>query len=103
MLEKQIERKGNEIAKHQDLLHLKFTSPERGGVPDRLVLARVPPILRPIIARYIKFIEYKAPGKKPTAPQEREHARLRGMGWTVDVVDSVDGARESLRQMGDEE
>ena len=99
VLEKEIEAKGGEFAKAENILHLKFTSPGRAAVPDRLLLAHIPEFLRPLIAKYVRFVEYKREGQKPTAAQEREHARLRGLGFTVDVVDSVDGAKQVIRDM----
>jgi hypothetical protein len=62
----------------------KFTSPGRRSVPDRLCLL---PKGRAV------FVECKAPGKKPTPGQSREHARLRALGFRVDVVDS----KESIK------
>lgn len=101
MLEKDIERKGGEYAKKRKVEHYKFTSPARAAVPDRLLLSQIPEFMRPIIARYIRFVEYKAPGKKPTPAQQREHDRLRALGFTVDVVDSIDGAKSVIDSMGD--
>ena len=73
----------------------KFMSPGRKNVPDRLVL------LPGAIVGYYKdkeattarpvFIELKAPGKKPTPGQLREHKRLRCMGYSVFVIDSKEG------------
>jgi hypothetical protein len=101
MLESQIEKKGGELAKKRNIQHLKFTSPNRVAVPDRLLLAEIPEFMRPIFAKYVRFVEYKARGKKATAAQEREHARLRALGFTVDVVDSVTGAEAVINAMGD--
>ncbi len=71
----------------------KFTSPGRRNVPDRLCLLAIhDPAHAEIVARYVRFVEVKAPGKKPTKAQEREHQRLRSLGYQVDVVDS----RESI-------
>jgi hypothetical protein len=61
----------------------KFTSPGRRSVPDRLVTM---PDGR------IVFVELKAPGKKPTENQIRDHARRRALGCEVVVIDSKDGA-----------
>jgi hypothetical protein len=99
MLEKQIETKGGKFAKSQDILHLKFSSPGRAAVPDRLLLANIPEFLRPVIAKYIRFVEYKRGGEKPTPAQSREHTRLRGLGFAVDVVDSVEGAKQVMMEM----
>jgi hypothetical protein len=100
MLEKQIESKGGQYAKEKGVLHLKFTSPGRAAVPDRLLLANIPEILRIEIARYIRFVEYKREGQVPTPAQEREHARLRSMGFTVEVVDNVSDAQRVVDEMG---
>jgi len=35
------------------------------------------------------FIEFKAPGKKPTPLQAAWHSRLRGLGFEVHVIDTV--------------
>jgi len=99
-LEKKIEEHGGKVAKECGVLHLKFTSPQRAAVPDRLVLAEIPEILRNVIGQYVRFIEYKAEGKLPTAAQEREHARLRALGFRVDVVDNKKDAEKVIRGMG---
>lgn len=92
----------------------KFTSPGRRNVPDTidllgfeearntvLDLVRAARLQRDttftvemadlctkrIVERAIRFTECKAPGKKPRPGQQREIARLRKMGYRVDVVD----------------
>ncbi len=100
MLEKQIERRVIERAHAKKIEAYKFTSPNRAAVPDRLMLAEIPEFMRPVIARYVRFVEFKATGKKPTAPQAREHARLRALGFVVDVVDSVDQGVVMIGEMG---
>jgi len=35
------------------------------------------------------FIEFKAPGKKPTPLQNAWHEKLRALGFTVHVIDNV--------------
>jgi hypothetical protein len=37
----------------------------------------------------VVFIEFKAPGKKPTPLQAAWHARLRALGFEVHVIDNV--------------
>jgi hypothetical protein len=101
MLEKQIEDKGNRYGNEKGIKHYKFVSPSRRSVPDQLYLAKIPVILRPIIAKYVRFIEYKATGKEATEQQKREHERLRELGFRVDVIDNVEGAKKSLDEMGD--
>lgn len=100
MLEKQIERRVCEHAHARGLTAYKFTSPARAAVPDRIFLAPVPEFLRPVLAQYIRFVELKRTGAKPTAAQEREHTRLRALGFTVDVADSVDRGKQIVEAMG---
>lgn len=99
-LEKEIEKRGGDYARDRGQAEYKFTSPGRAAVPDRLHLAPIPEILRPIVAKYIRFVEYKRGGQKPTVPQQREHARLRDMGFVVEVVDNVDDAKRITNEMG---
>ena len=72
---------------------------DRDGAPDRLVM--LPEIVTHGPAGTIPaecfLVELKAPGKKPTATQLREHERLRKYGWRVEVVDSFERVREVLR------
>ena len=78
-------------------LCLKFTSPGRRGVPDRLTLMPIPPEHQELVRRYVRFAELKRPGGKPRPEQEREHQLLRHMGFHVDVfstkesIDEVEG------------
>jgi hypothetical protein len=59
----------------------------RSGAPDRVVM-------RPM--GQLTWVELKAPGKKPTAAQLREHARMREVGQVVAVIDSLAGVEELL-------
>jgi hypothetical protein len=65
----------------------KFVSPSRNGVPDRLLLYPIAKEHIDIVARYVHFVETKAPGKKPKPWQDREHKRLKKMGFIVEVLD----------------
>lgn len=62
----------------------KWVSPGNDGVPDRIVL---------LPGGRIRFVELKAPGKKPTPLQAKIHEQLRALGFEVDVIDSVEAAR----------
>lgn len=66
----------------------KFVSPGNTGVPDRLVCF---PGARTV------FVEMKAPGKKPTPLQERQHEVLKGLGFPVWVIDSKLGVDDFIR------
>lgn len=61
----------------------KFTSPSARSVPDRLIT---------MPGNQIIFVECKAPGKKPTELQERDHARRRALGCDVRVIDTKEAA-----------
>lgn len=53
-----------------DIYHRKFTSPGRAAVLDWVLINNGKVI----------FLELKAPGKKPTAAQEREISRITAAG-----------------------
>ena len=89
--ESDIEKYGGEAVKALDGDPYKFTSPARRSVPDRLNLLPIPEVHREIVARYVRFVEYKGPGVAASESQLREHERLRAMGFRVVVIDSKEG------------
>lgn len=91
MLEKQVEKARARRAKTDHGLSLKFVSPGRRNVPDRIELRPIPPEYRELVARFVWFEEAKAPKKDARAAQKREHDRYRKLGFVVLVPDSVDG------------
>jgi predicted transcriptional regulator len=62
----------------------KFTSPGRRSVPDRIITMPDGQII---------FVELKAPNKKPTEAQMKDHERRRALGCDVRVIDNKDDAR----------
>lgn len=58
----------------------KFTSPGRSGMPDRIC----------VYEGVVVFVEIKAPGKKLSDNQEREHSRLLAQRANVVVLDSLE-------------
>jgi hypothetical protein len=90
VLEKKIEAAVCDYAKSKGLLVYKFTSPSRAAVPDRMFV---------LPSGHTFFVEFKAEGKKPTPAQEREHARLRGHGVYVAVIDSIDTGKHLIDSM----
>lgn len=58
----------------------KFVSPNNRGVPDRILL---------FPGGHVLFVEFKAPGKKPTALQSHKHQELIEQGFEVWVTDDV--------------
>lgn len=81
MLEKDVEAHLVEGVKRLGGVAYKFTSPGRRNVPDRICV---------LPGGRIVFVELKAPGKKPTAGQLREHKRLVDMGCWVKVCDTIE-------------
>jgi hypothetical protein len=69
------------------MLVYKFTSPQRRGVPDRLL---IPP------GGCGFFIEFKRPGKTATPEQAREIGKLQSKGQHVYVVDNVEEGRRII-------
>lgn len=61
-----------------NLLCLKFTSPGRAGVPDRIIVGSGSTV----------FVEIKAPGCKPRPLQLATFAKIEAFGGRVFVVDS---------------
>lgn len=84
MLEKDIERAFVARVKSLGGMAEKFTSPGRRSVPDRLVT---------MPGGQIIFVELKAPGKKPTDAQKRDHDRRKALGCDVRVIDTMGAAR----------
>lgn len=90
-LVKRVKELGGEVRKVQWI--------GRRGAPDRLVML---PLL--VLSGHWEshhngktvWVELKAPGKKPTVVQQREHERMRHMGQRVEVVDSIEGVERIL-------
>ncbi len=60
------------------------------GLPDRLVL---------LPRGVIFFVEVKTTGKKPTAVQRLVHKRLRRLGFTVHVIDSLKQLNQTVNNL----
>ena len=84
MLERDIESALVKRVKELKGLCEKFTSPGRRSVPDRIVT---------LPGNVVIFVEVKAPGKKPTKLQLRDHQRRRALGCDVRVIDSLEQVR----------
>lgn len=68
----------------------KFTSPQRRSVPDRIAM---------FPGGLLFFVELKAPGKKPTAAQKRDHERRRAMGFNVRILDTKEAINEFIEEV----
>ena len=84
MLERDIESALVKRVKELKGLCEKFTSSGRRSVPDRLVT---------LPGNVVIFVELKAPGKRPTPLQLRDHQRRRALGCDVRVIDSLEQVR----------
>lgn len=82
MRERDIERYLSQEVLAKGGIAYKFVSPQRRGVPDRVVL---------FPGGWLIWVELKAPGKTPEPHQLREHERMRKMGQRVAVIDSFEG------------
>lgn len=88
MLERDIEQYLVRRIKRLGGMAEKFTSPGRRSVTDRLVT---------LPGGRIVFVELKAPGKKPTENQLRDHQRRRDLGCEVMVIDTKEGVDDAFQ------
>jgi len=85
--EADIEKAVVSYAKRRSYVVDKFTSPAKRSVPDRLFIAP---------NGIIFFIEFKAPGKKPTRKQEEDHAKRRTNRALVYVIDNIEEGKKLI-------
>jgi hypothetical protein len=90
ILEKDIEKKVCAYAERKGWRAMKFVSPNYRSVPDRIFFKATARVF---------FIEFKAPGKTPTAKQAKEILRLVGEGFTVFVIDNVAAGYAAIDEM----
>ncbi|MDP9904733.1 VRR-NUC domain-containing protein [Arthrobacter bambusae] len=74
-------------------LCMKFVSPARGGIPDRIVVTPG--------AHGTVFVEVKRPGEKPEPRQLATHAKMRRFGAEVHVVDSREAVEQLMRYLSE--
>jgi hypothetical protein len=86
--EAQLERRLVEAVRGSGGLAFKWVSPGTAGVMDRLVLLPIPPRHRAIVNKYLRMVELKAPGKKPSPLQVSVANKIEALGYRVLVVDS---------------
>lgn len=79
--ENTVERRFNLLARRHGGLSLKWVSPGRLGVPDRLLF---------MPGGRLYLVELKRPGGKPRASQNAMFAKLEKRGFHVWVVDDPD-------------
>jgi hypothetical protein len=79
MTESNIERAVCAYAKNKGCLSLKLSGQNQRGQPDRMFLYQ----------GRVLFVEFKAPGKRPTALQERWIDDLRRQGMFATSCDDI--------------
>lgn len=88
MYESDVERPYVEKIEDKGALAYKFRAIGRKGAPDRLILCPIENERhRKIVNKYVHFIEFKAPGKKPGHHQKVFHEELRSRGYDVQIID----------------
>lgn len=92
MRESTIERNVCTYAKSLGFLVYKFTSPAQRGVPDRI-------FINP--NGVTGYIEFKAPGKRPTPLQMHELNTLRVQGCFAEWCDSVEEGRRLVDELNE--
>jgi hypothetical protein len=60
----------------------------------------IPPEHQALVARYIRFVECKAPGKPARGQQTLRHQELRALGFHVHTIDTLLGAEVFIRDIG---
>jgi len=95
--ERDVQRYFLERVKHLGGLTRKVHWEGRSNAPDRYVS-----FLQSAAPRhdaFTAFVELKAPGKRPTPAQAREHKRMRAAGTQVFWVSSYDEVDQFLRRV----
>jgi hypothetical protein len=88
--EKVIERKLVERVKKAGGLCIKLLTSQYIGLPDRLCLFPNGKII---------FVELKSTGQKPRKIQVFVHNKLRGLGFQVEVIDSIEGVENLVTEI----
>lgn len=101
MRESTIENHLKDLAQVHGGRSYKWVCPGVRGVPDQIVLAKVPPQHRALIARYIRFVEVKATDKTARGQQGLRHAELQALGFHTEVIDNKPDAERVIRSMGE--
>lgn len=88
--ESKVERDGTDFAESRGWMVFKFVSPGRKAVPDRLYLRSKDGASRTV------FIEWKAPGEKPTPAQMKMGRDLIKAGAEWYWTDSLEKVKDVL-------
>lgn len=95
ILEKEVEKYLVQYAHKNNILTYKLVSPGNSGVPDRIFVNR---------DGTVRFVEVKAPGKKPRPLQQSVFAKLANHGQPVLIIDTKGDAQLFIDQFrGDDD
>lgn len=75
--ESKLELECRQFAEHQGYRLMKWVSPGVRGVPDRILLGP---------NAFVMFLEFKAPGEKPSTLQKYWLSLLKQFGFKADVI-----------------
>lgn len=96
--ESQLEKWAKKEAEKRGWLSFKFVSPSQAGVPDRVFITPKRYYMSKWVRRAsVVFVEFKAPGRKPTKLQDFWIEKLEDHGCVVRVVDSKEKMEEIFR------
>lgn len=88
--EKLIERKLVEAIKANGGMCIKLLCDNLLGLPDRMVLMPHSKII---------FVELKTTGRKPRRIQAFMHNKLRGLGFKVEIIDTIEGVHKFIKSI----
>lgn len=83
----EIERPASQFAEMRGWFEAKIQSPGKRGMPDRIYHRH----------GMTMYVEYKAPGEKPTPQQRKRHSEIRDHGVPVHVIDNLEQAYALFR------
>ena len=91
--EKSVERKLVELTKLSGGLCIKLLTYQFTGLPDRMCL---------FPGGIIIFVELKTTGEKPRKIQLAVHRMLRNLGFRVEVIDTIKGVEDLIKEIENE-
>ena len=91
--EKSVERKLVELTKQSGGLCIKLLTYQLTGLPDRMCL---------LPGGIIIFVELKTTGEKPRKIQLVVHRMLRNLGFRVEVIDTIKGVEDLIKEIENE-
>ncbi len=89
MRESTIEHAACKFARDNGCMVMKLSGPCQKGQPDRMFLK----------AGSVLFIEFKAPGKRPTALQEKWSSDLGEQGFISICCDNLENAKWNISNL----